>query len=258
MHDSRNGMSIRGHYIQAFETIRNRYGEEGSGWEINPDVSLKQAIGYTRQYVIGHDKPHFRYDYYRDALDWAFSTLRFGPGNGDILCMDLGCGPGLFSWVVQDYMVSRSVRKGDIEIIGYDHANNMIRLLNMFHDCFCCRCSPQHDWHGYFRIGRLKRALKTRCFSNHDVIVTLGHVLIQIKDNPRAMRDFSCIIGSMFPFKSCVVIAADAYSSLDRRQAFRDSCEGLWDALREAGMDSTTGKLSDMRSHVCARLHMRA
>ena len=250
-------MSIRDQYRQAFAAIRDSYGEEGSGWEIDSNVSLKQAIGYTGQYVVGHERQHFRYDYYHDVMCRVMRDLRYDPVNRKILCMDLGCGPGLFSWVVQDYMVSRSVRKGDIEIIGYDHAENMVRLSKKFHDCFRRGRAARYDWHGSFKIGRLKRVLGSRDFSGHDIIVTLGHVLIQVKDNAHALRDFSGIIRSLSPFGSCIVVAADAYFSHDRRRAFRDSCAILWYALREAGMNVKPRQLSDARSCMCARLDTR-
>ena len=252
--DSWNGMSIRDQYIQAFETIRGRYGEESSGWKIDSNVSLKKAIGYTGRYVVRHERPHFRYDYYREVLCKAMRDLHYDPVNRTILCMDLGCGPGLFSWVVQDYMSDLSVEEGNVEIAGYDHAKSMIQLSNIFHDYFRDGRSTRYGWHGCSKVGRLQRALMLRNFSNYDIIVTFGHVLIQIKNDLRAMRELSGIIWSLSPFKSCTVIAADAYFSDGRRQAFRDSCERLWRALQEPGMSSEHRPLSDRHSYTYARL----
>lgn len=176
-------MSIRDQYIQAFKAIRKRYGEKASGWEIDPDVSLKQAIGYTRKHVVKHSQKHFRYDYYSCVLRMAMRDLSYNSVYGKILCMDIGCGPGLFSWVVQDYMSSNRVKSENLKMIGYDHAKNMIRLSKKFHVSLCKRCATSYTWHGDFKFNRLKQNLKGSDFSNHDVIITLGHVLIQINDN---------------------------------------------------------------------------
>lgn len=230
-------MSIRDQYIQAFEAISKRYGEKASGWEIDPDVSLKQAIRYTRQYVVGNPQNHFRYDYYRNVLYKAMYDFSYNPVNGKILCMDIGCGPGLFSWVVQDYMSSNRVKSKNLKVIGYDHAKNMIRLSKKFHVSLRKQCATSYNWHGDFKFNRLKQNLKGLDFSNHDVIVTLGHVLIQINDNAQAMRKFSKIIRSLCPFRSCIVVAVDAYSSEERRRQFRSSWKTFREYLRDDGMN---------------------
>ena len=61
-------MSIRDHYKSTFKAIARKYGEEPSDAWVGPHDTLKTAIGYTRQFVVDQDQPHYRYDYYRDAL----------------------------------------------------------------------------------------------------------------------------------------------------------------------------------------------
>ena len=248
-------MSIRDQYIQAFEAIRHKHGEEdSSGWEIDPDVSLKQAIGYTGQYVVKHSQKHFRYDYYSCVLRMAMRDLSYNPGNGKILCMDIGCGPGLFSWVVQDYMSSHRVKRKNLMVIGYDHAKNMIRLSKKFHVSLRKQCATSYNWHGDFKFNRLKQNLKGLNFSNYDVIVTLGHVLIQINDNAQEMRKFSKIVRSLCPFKSCIVVAVDAYSLEERRRQFRSSWKVFRKALQDDKMNCKSEKFGPDRSYVYTRL----
>ena len=69
-------MQIRDHYIEAFEKIRRRYGERSCGYRISPHVPLKDTIGYTGEYVVGHNRDHYRYEYYWNTLDRALKMLR--------------------------------------------------------------------------------------------------------------------------------------------------------------------------------------
>lgn len=78
--------------------------------------------------------------------------------------------------------------------------------------------------------------LNSRDFSDCDCIVTFGYVLIQIKNNRAALQDFVHIIQDLFPSKSCILVAVDAYNTVERRQDFRDMCRALRNALSDAGI----------------------
>lgn len=127
-------MSIRKNYIEAFNKIRKRFGWKPHDHEIPGNISLKEAIGYTGEFIVESGEEHFRYDYYRKKIN--NTPTMFGIGRvKKIVHLDLGCGPGLFSWVVRDYMLKSYGKKpGDIEFIGYDHAQNMIRLAKLFQE----------------------------------------------------------------------------------------------------------------------------
>ena len=165
--------------------------------------------------------------------------------------LDLGCGPGLFSWVVQDYMLTKYRKNpGDIDLIGYDYAENMIRLAALFQE----HLPVEYNLDGYFEIDRIRNMLKSRDLSDCHVLITFGHVLIQVKDSSEAMQNFVGIINNMFPSKSCIVVAVDAYSSDDIRQDFRDACNKLWAALNDAGVNVKNNHIGSIRSWMCARL----
>ena len=250
-------MSIRDQYIPAFEAIKGKYVGVYPGYKIGPNASLEEVIGYTEQHVIEHTTPHFRYDYYKDVLGEAMRNLHFDTTNRSIFCVDMGCGPGLFSWVVQDYMSSSSVKNENIRMIGYDHAENMILLSEKFHQSFVKRRATKYDWCGYSKIDHLKRDLESWDLSGHDIIVTLGHVLIQIKDDERAIREFSEVIRSLYRVKSCIVIAADAFADAQRRRAFRDGWNGFQKALCDAGMNYKFDKFGNWYSYAYALLDRR-
>lgn len=140
-------------------------------------------------------------------------------------------------------------------MIGYDHAEKMIQLAEEFHGYFVKKCDINYDWHGYWEIDYLKHYLESRDFSKHNIIVTLGYVLIQI--NERAMREFSEVIRSLYPVKSCIVVAVDAFSDAQRRQEFRDGWKEFRKTLCDAGVNYESEKFGGWYSYAYARLDRR-
>ena len=89
------------------------YNRHFYGRESRTDVSLQGAIGYTSKYIVESGEEHYRYDYYRYILNTALNFFGIHRSKYKIFHLDLGCGPGLFSWVVQDYLLSRCNRIND-------------------------------------------------------------------------------------------------------------------------------------------------
>ena len=100
-------MAIRDHYAPTLDAIAQRYGEAPPVFHIAPDTPLPTLVGYTRRHVVDGDEPHFRYGYYHAALSSALRRLQFAPGDRRVVHLDIGCGPGVFSWVMYDYMTSQ-------------------------------------------------------------------------------------------------------------------------------------------------------
>ena len=228
-------MSIRENYISAFNVIAQHYGEESSSPKIGPCDSLQKAIGYTRQYVVEHSTPHFRYQYYHDALSTALMRLRFDPADRrrQVVHLDIGCGPGVFSWVIYDHMASQETQDlGPVDYYGYDHSAAMIQLAHLFLERF----PLQYEFHGFSDLDEISMALEARDFSNCDIVVTFGYALVQVRDNPAALDDFATLIGCVFPSHSCIMVAADAHNDHSTRDAFGDQCRVLETALNEVGV----------------------
>lgn len=227
-------MLIRDYYEQAFNAIKSEHGEQPSSHVIPANISLEQAIGYTRRHVIEgvYNKRHYRYDRYRNALDKALKEkLRFRPVNRRIVNLDLGCGPGLFSWVVRDYMLKEyGSNDGDISLIGYDHAKNMIRLADLFRE----RLSMKINFAGYFETEKIRETLGRKDFPGDDVIITLGHVLIQASSD--GIRNFAEIIQNLYQSHFCILIAVDALR-IGGWGELRPSCERLRADLGNCGVN---------------------
>ena len=162
-------MSIRDNYESAFDAIAQHCGQEPSPAQIGPHDSLQKMIGYTRQFVVEQTTPHFRYQYYHDALSLAITRLRFGPANRRVVHLDIGCGPGVFSWVIYDHMASQVTRDpSQVDYYGYDHSAAMIQLAHLFLERF----PVQYEFHGFSDLVEISRALADEDFSNCDVVVT--------------------------------------------------------------------------------------
>ena len=246
-------MSIRDNYIPAFNSIVPRHGQRPATAQIGPQDSLRETIGYTREYVVEHTTPHFRYDYYRNALARALRLLRFDPGDRRVVHLDIGCGPGVFSWVMYDHMVSLDTRNSDqVDYYGYDHCAAMIELAHLFLELF----PDRYEFHGFSDLAEVRTTLLAQDLSNCDVVVTFGYALLQVRDNPAALDEFATVIAGAFPSRSCIMIAADAHNDGATRDAFRGQCRALETALDAAGVVVENRQFTAQGSRMFARLTM--
>ena len=226
-------MSIRDNYVSAFNAIAQHCGIERSTAKIGPHDSLQKTIGYTRKYVVKQTMPHFRYEYYHDALSRALTELGFDPANRRVVHLDIGCGPGVFSWVMYDHMASQVTRNpGQVDYYGYDYSAAMIQLAQRFLGRFPVR----YEFHGFSDFVEISRALAGEDFSNFDVVVTFGYALVQVRDNADALGDFATLIACVFPSHSCIMVAADAHNDGATRRAFKNQCGALRTALSAVGV----------------------
>ena len=170
-----------------------------------------------------------------------------------VVHLDIGCGPGVFSWVVYDYMESQETRDaGQVFYYGYDHSASMIQLAHLFLDRFPVR----YEFHGYSDLAEIVAALANREFSNCDVVVTFGYALVQVRKNPVALGEFATLISCVVPSHSCIVVAADAHNDSATRQAFGGQCRALETALNKVGV-ALEERVSTTRGSVMfARLTM--
>lgn len=246
-------MPIRDHYIPAFNSIARHHGERPTTAQIGPQDSLQETIGYTREYVVEHRQAHFRYAYYQSALSLALRELRFDPADRRILHLDIGCGPGVFSWAMYDHMAAQDGRdSNDVDYYGYDHCAAMIELAHLFLERF----PDQYEFHGFSDLDEISTTLAEEDFHDRDVVVTFGYALLQVCGDPTALTDFSTLIARVFPSHSCIVVAADAHHDRATRDAFDTQCNALSTALNRAGVIVEDGVLTPTRSVMFARLRM--
>lgn len=246
-------MSIRDNYIATFHSIAPWRGQHHATAQIGPNASLRRVIEYTRQYVVVQTEQHFRYDYYRGALSLALTRLQFNPADRRIVHLDIGCGPGVFSWVMYDYVTSHeTLDTNQINYYGYDHCAAMIDLAHSLLQRF----PDRYEFRGFSDLAEVSTTLADQDFSNCDVIVTFGYALVQVLDDLTALHDFATLISCVFPSHSCLMVAADAHNDRPTRDAFRDQCRAFETALNEVGVALENRLSTAQRSIMFARLMM--
>ena len=127
-------MSIRRSYVDlikriaANERVDLRFGPS-SVYVVPAAASRTHCLRYALRHVSGDTTPHYRYNKYRGQLVRALhmNAARMQT-HRPLLHLDLGCGPGLFTWVVHDTL-SRSDYPA-VRYFGYDHCRNMVALAD--------------------------------------------------------------------------------------------------------------------------------
>lgn len=236
---------IRDRYTDAIGAMEAKHRTMGVGHQFPKNTSLAQCIGYARRFVIESPSgdPHYRYDRYMCGLK---ATLRQYPVSaGTVVHVDIGCGPGLFTWVVRDYF--RNIPQVDVELYGYDHAPKMVKLARLIWEYMEeCVYYSVHD-----RIDDLFSTSMPGGPRPSAVLVTLGHVLVQTANDESAMRDFASIIATFARLADCRMVAVDALSGRWPTD-FQRACGQLRAALEKLGsiVDIRVVDRSEMRGVV--------
>ena len=228
-------MPIRDEYIAAIRRLVDRLGRTGRDYRVPEHANIQQCLGYASKYVSGHTTQHYRYDRYRNKLLYSLASNEDIGRAGTVVHVDLGCGPGLFSWVVYDHFSGTEV---DVQLYGYDYAPEMVRLAGMIQDELESQVRLQcyHD-------ARQLLADIPAAPPPADVIVTLGHVLVQLADNQQAIGVFATILEHLTRKGVCLVLAVDA---LGYRERFQRSFDRLCETLEET--DCVWENRQDLRS----------
>lgn len=232
------GAPIMDAYEEVFSTLENKHGKGvvyGALSDVESYASLEKCIAYTRQYVVQRQegdlyrRSHYRYGRYRDALCAALRHLDFDCVNRRIVHLDIGCGPGVFSWVVYDYMELQNVWDSPVEYYGYDHCRKMIELAELIQEGL----PVEYEFRGFSKHSEIATALKERDFRGCNVLVTFGHSLVQVRSHRSALREFAGLVGQVFPAPCCLVIAVDAKG---QSETFRTQWDLLEDTIEKQGV----------------------
>ena len=197
-------MPIRDEYINVIKELAQLFGHTQGHYRIPENASIQQCLGYALRYISGNSTVHYRYDRYRTQLRRSLRAHNDFCRTGTVVHVDIGCGPGLFSWVVHDHFNDADVK---LQLYGYDHATEMVRLAELIQDELesTIRVRFCHE------IPQLLADLP--CGSSRgDVIVTFGHVLVQLANNQQAIEEFAIILEHLTQIGRCLVLAVDAHS----------------------------------------------
>ena len=216
-------MSIREKYVRVVEDIAERDGvlplEMKKSYKIPAGATRLECIEYTLGYVVGvaGDREHYRYKKYYRALN---SALRMIASRTEYrvpqLHIDVGCGPGLFTWVVRDKFRCEQL---DVDLYGYDHAKEMVKLATEI----WTKLDESVGYACYYNALEMLSTVSASDNSCDHALVTFGHVLVQTHDKKYVIRKFGRIISRSFAV-NCLVVAVDAQKKPDK---FRKGCDSL-------------------------------
>ena len=208
-------MPVKDYYQKIIREIMSQYSvEPGYVSPIVPaDAKFECVLRHTDYYVgKGNDerqnaRPHYRYRRYREMIQ-----LTKVP-EGRVAHVDIGCGAGLFSWVLLDWATENSVGHSRVNLYGFDHCLAMMQLAGMVRDELGQNMAGYPDLDYYNDIDILLDQLSDNRCGNTDYIITFGHVLVQAH-TPDAIDSFTQIIlrirDLMDEQSTCSLIAVDA------------------------------------------------
>lgn len=217
---------------------------------IGRNASLQRCIDYALHYFRENDtQPHYRYDRYYKTIERLLDRCGSVRRTRHVVHLDLGCGPGLFSWALHDYF-SQNEPNTVLEVYGYDHAPSMTRLARLIWSELDGVCDAQftHD-------SDELTSLVMQGGPPADVIVSFGHVLVQIARSASTKAEFARILASV-RLQSSLVVAVDAIGGAETFEKVCSSlAKTLWSCHRlvvdpmEIEGSRLFGVLTDRRSH---------
>ena len=180
-------MSIREKYVRIVEDIAERDGvfPAKKSYKIPAGATRLECIEYTLGYVVGvaGDREHYRYKKYYRVLSSALCMIAPQINHqGPQLHIDVGCGPGLFTWVVRDIFRHKQL---DVGLYGYDHAREMVKLANDIWD----ELGESVDYACHYNARDMLSAVSARDNSCDYALVTFGHVLAQTHNKKFAIPE---------------------------------------------------------------------
>ncbi|MCY3955312.1 MAG: hypothetical protein OXF47_04890 [Nitrospira sp.] len=209
--------SINSKYVAVIDAIAEEHGSDDCHYAVPKNATLAQCIGYAQRYYVEGDEEHHRYNRCRNLLKTAMSHLLPNTSSRQtLLHMDVGAGPGLYSWVLRDY-VRRNYPAINLKLYGYDRAPKMAKLANMIWERF----NENVAYLCYHDENELYAAAMSDSSRPACVVLTLGYVLIQT-DKDDSLKELASLCKKLSVNSKVWLVAIDAYSG-DRPILFEDA-----------------------------------
>ena len=234
-------MLLRDRYLGACDRVITKTGTAGEPYRIPEDATLKRCAGYLKRYIVG-ERDHFRYGYYMRMLDYGFGRdldVERGGSKRLIIHVDLGTGPGIFNWVVYDYVQQNWERKNrpGLKQFGYDRCPAMVKLAKRIQKDLGTRNKVQ-----YTDSRKALRKSVGAVTGDAYLLITFGYVLIQSNEGDRrAISSLAKTCNRLAMGRDAVdVLAVDAYADDRRRHQFDDAAKRLHRKLRRTSVGAAT------------------
>lgn len=234
---ARNMITLKDRYLPVCDRLIRDAGTEDVGYRIPKDATLKQCVSYVKQHIV-HDRDHFRYLRYTRMVEHYFRDHLGEERRSQIIHVDLGTGPGIFNWVVHDYVQQnwRPKSRPQLAQFGYDHCPVMVELAERIWAEF----GLQHEAQFFSSSKALRRAVDAMAGDAY-LLISFGHVLIQ-SFNPidrSVIRGFAKLCNRLARGRDAAdVLAVDAYAH-DYSRQFQEAAKCLYRELRGSATNAT-------------------
>jgi len=238
--------NIKSKYVDVIDAIAEEHGSRYCDYVVPKGATLAECIGYAQRYYIEGDEEHHRYNRCRTLLKAAMSHILPNTGSRQtLLHMDIGAGPGLYSWVLRDY-ARRIYPTINLKLYGYDRAPKMAKLANMIWG----RLNENVAYSCYHDENELHAAVMSDSSRSVCVVLTLGYVLIQT-DKDGSLKELASLCKKLSVNSNVCLVAIDAYSGI-RPTLFEDAWNKLVSLLSNLRISV---KYTDSSQKV-ARIHV--
>ncbi len=213
---------IRDLYFGVLDAIMNEHHVEPLLFRpsliVSAHASFPEVVQHTDWWLRRNDRiPHYRYNRYRATCGDPQPT---GDRRYRLAHVDVGCGAGLWSWVLLDWAADANLAYNLIDLYGIDHSPAMITLANFMRDGFVATVANYPELHYETNVQMLLQALIENHQEPTDYMITFGHVLVQAlaestgPDAISAMLNFTSVIVHILRSQdrqsNCVLAAIDA------------------------------------------------
>ncbi len=213
--------NIRGKYIAVINAIEEEHGSNNCDYVVPKNATLAECIGYARKYYVEGQEKHHRYNRCWSLLETAMDSIPLDTSSKKtLLHIDVGAGPGLYTWVLRDY-ARQHYRTINLELYGYDRVPGMAKLANMMWGRF----DENVSYSCFHDKNELCTAAAADPSRSINVVLTLGYVLIQT-DGDGSLNELASLCETFSVNSNVCLIAIDAYS-WDRPTQF----ESAWNKL---------------------------
>ena len=185
---------------------------------VRADASFTEAVQHTDWWLRRNDSiPYYRYNRYRATLG---GPQPIGDSRTRLAQVDIGCGAGLWSWVLLDWATDSNLAYDRIDLYGIDHSAAMITLAIFMRDKLVSNIANYPTLHYETDAQMLLQALTQNHQQPTHYVVTLGHVLVQAladssgPDAISAILNFTWVITHILRLQDrqsdCVLVTVDA------------------------------------------------
>ena len=201
------------------------------GYVVEADAGFTEVIQHTNWYLDrGDQEQYYRYRRYREVLELI------PIGGRRLVHVDIGCGAGLFSWVLLDLAREKGIALDRVDLYGLDHNPEMINLAQAVRARLIHHIANYPALRYVHIVDDLLRELNEYRLADTDCIVTFGHVLVQA-NTPQNQENFTRILvrirGLLNDQRNCFAVGVDARNYTEE---FAEGWQALLNGIGRAGI----------------------